>query len=87
MKKYNVNWNASPSSYGIAHNQKCDTIQQVIYEIEEYWNKYQAVVSVYDNVLDDYVFLKNIGSCTPEIDFIFTNYSRDLRTTTRNRKN
>jgi hypothetical protein len=82
MKKYTVQYNASPTSYGIDHTEEVDTITEVENLINEYKKMYQSAVRVFDSILNDYIFYKHIGTTTPEIDLI-DNYKRDLRTTNR----
>lgn len=83
MKKYKVKWNASPNASGIDHCVEFDTIDQVMYEIEEHMQSKYSAIRVFDNKLNDFVFWKDcmekpyINLLTPD------NYFRDLRTKDR----
>lgn len=83
MKKYKVSWNASPNAFGMEHQSEFDTIDQVMYEIEEHMSSRYSAIRVFDNKLDDFVFWKDCMEA-PYINLLKPeNHFRDLRTTDR----
>lgn len=79
--KYEIDYCSGATCFG--WEDACDTIEEVEHIIEEIRNTYNAMVTVFDNNLKDFIFYKRVLS-EPEIDMIH-NYKRDLRTTTRQR--
>jgi len=82
MKKYEILYISGATGFGWEH--ACDSINEVESMIEEIKNIHTAMVTVYDNILNDFIFYKHALS-KPDIDFLH-DYNRDLRTTTRKRK-
>lgn len=82
-QKYKVSYTSGATGYG--WEESFDTIQEVEFCIAELKENYTAYVYVFDYELGDFIFYKYPLTFKFDIDFIFTNNKRDLRTTTRMR--
>jgi hypothetical protein len=81
QKKYKVVYESGSTGYG--WEESFDTIKEVEYCISDLKNTYTAYVKVYDYELNDYIFYKKALTFNYDIDLIFKNNKRDLRTSTR----
>ena len=79
--KYEIRYCSGATCFG--WEDACDTIEEVENMIFEIRNTYNAMVTVWDNNLKNFIFFKRVLS-EPDTDMIH-NYKRDLRTTTRQR--
>jgi hypothetical protein len=80
-KKYKVSYESGATGYG--WDESFDTIRQVELCITDLKSTYTANVTVFDYELGDFIFYKKALTFNFDIDFIFKNRKRDLRTKTR----
>ena len=77
---YLVEYELGSTGFEGAFTSDCiDDVKRYIAEIK---NDFSSAISVFSRKHNDFIFWKNCLSLKAEIDLIFTNYHKDLRTKT-----
>ena len=84
MKKYSVDYLSCSTGYGWQH--EYDRIDEFEDFVDEIRKEYTASLMVFDNEINEIIFWKKCLTYKCKIDLLHS-YERDLRTTTRRRKN
>jgi len=82
-RKYSVTYASGATGFGWEH--EYDRISELEGFVNEIRHEYTVSLTVWDNVLKDFIFWKDCLSTKCEIDMLHSR-DRDLRTTTRKLK-
>lgn len=82
-RKYSVSYTSGATGFG--WNKEYDRLEDFEDFINEKRKDYTAMVTVFDNTLNDFIFWKNTLTYNIKTDMLH-NFSRDMRTITRKRK-
>lgn len=83
MAKYEVSYCSGASCYG--WRQEFDTLDEFESFVDEIRHEYTAELCVWDNELNDFIFIKRVLTYSPSKDLL-SGIDRDMRTTTRRKK-
>ena len=81
---YTVSYTSGPTGFG--WDQEVNTIEEVKYLIECLRKEYTAMVTVYSEKHEDFIFYKECLHYKPEIDYIYTAYNDNKETDLRHKE-